>query len=148
MRRKAQEPHVIADAAGHSWMEHHSTSGVVRDFIAKLEREKTRDAAVLAALERDGEIPSAAAMQQLRHYAQIRIDFMKKVPLLRSSDIAHFSGSTARNASAKASRWKSEGRIFSVQWKGVDYYPAFQFSPAGGEPLPAMQTVLEILEKL
>ncbi|HEV2721704.1 MAG TPA: hypothetical protein VG323_16920, partial [Thermoanaerobaculia bacterium] len=30
-------------------------------------------------------------------------------------------------------------------WKGIDYYPAFQFSPTNGEPLPAMKKVLDIL---
>jgi hypothetical protein len=142
MRKK---PQVIADAADLAWIEQPSNAAAVRDFVAKLQREKERDAAVIAALEHDGEIPSPAAMEQLRRYAQIRIAFMKEVPLFRSSDIAQFSGSTARNASARASRWKKEGRIFSVQWKGVDYYPAFQFSPISGEPLPAVQTVLEIL---
>src|SRR5207244_9198443 len=57
---------------------------------------------------------------------------------------AEFSGSTARNGSARASRWKKERRIFSVPWNGVDYYPAFQFFPTDGEPLPAIQKVLEI----
>lgn len=26
-------------------------------------------------------------------------------------------------------RWKSEGLIFSVRWRGGDLYPAFQFGP-------------------
>src|SRR6266508_2454938 len=48
------------------------------------------------------------------------------------------------HSSARASRWKNERRIFSVQWNGIDYYPAFQFSPKSGEPLSAMQTILNI----
>lgn len=27
-------------------------------------------------------------------------------------------------------RWKREGRLFSVSWRGRDLYPAFQFGPA------------------
>jgi hypothetical protein len=143
MRKKAQEQ-FIADAAEVSFMEQPPNAAVVRDFVARLQREKKRDEAIVAALERNGEIPTPAAIEQLRRYALVRMTFMKEVPLLRSSEVAQLSGSTARNSSARASRWKSERRIFSVQWNGIDYYPAFQFSPKSGEPLPAVQTILDI----
>jgi len=127
-----------------TFMEKPSNMAIVRDFIDKLQREKKRDETIIDAIEHDGEIPTPAHMEQLRRYAQARTRYMKEVPLLRSGDIAEFSGSTARNGSARASRWKKERRIFSVQWNGIDYYPAFQFSPVDGEPLPAMQKILEI----
>jgi len=145
MKRNRKE-HVIADAADLSFLqENRHAAAAVRDFITQLQREKRRDAAIMAAIERDGEVPSAVHMETIRRYAQLRVEIMKKVPFLRSGDIAGLSGSSARNTSAKASRWKSEGRIFSVPWRGVDHYPAFQFSPVDGEPLPVMQKVLEIL---
>jgi hypothetical protein len=128
-----------------AFMKEPRNAAIVHDFIDHLRRHKERDATILAAMERDGETPSSAAMEQLRRYAQARARYMKEVPLLRSSQVADLSGSKARNGSAKASRWKKERRIFSVRWNGVDYYPAFQFSTDGGTPLPAVQTVLKIL---
>jgi hypothetical protein len=116
----------------------------VDTYQATLRRNKQRDSEVIAAIERSGEAPTAAAMEQLRRYAQARMRYMKEVPLLRSGDVAEISGSQARNGSARASRWKKERRIFSVPWNGADYYPAFQFSPTDGEPLPAIKTILEI----
>jgi hypothetical protein len=113
-------------------------------YSATLRRDKQRDAEVIAAIERSGEAPAAAAIEQLRRYAQVRLRYMKEVPLLRSSDVAEISGSQARNGSARASRWKLEQRIFSVPWNGVDYYPAFQFARTDGQPLPAIKTILDI----
>lgn len=143
MQKKPKEQ-FIEDTADIAFMEQPSNAAVVRDFVARLQRTKKRDEAIVAALERGEEIPTPAAIEQLRRYALVRTTFMKEVPLLRSSEVAQLSGSTARNSSARASRWKSERRIFSVQWNGIDYYPAFQFSPKSGEPLPAMQTILNI----
>jgi len=143
MRKKAQKQ-FIADTADVAFMEQSPNAAVVRDFVARLQRAKNRDEAIVAALERGEEIPTPAAIEQLRRYALVRTTFMKEVPLLRSREVAQLSGSTARNSSARASRWKNERRIFSVQWNGIDYYPAFQFSPKSGEPLSAMQTILNI----
>jgi len=128
-----------------AFMKEPRNAAIVHDFIDQLKRHKERDATIMTAMERDGETPSSAALEQLRRYAQARARYMKEVPLLLSSQVAELSGSKARNGSAKASRWKKERRIFSVRWNGVDYYPAFQFSTDGGKPLPVIQTVLEIL---
>jgi hypothetical protein len=138
MKRKLKEDSYRA------FMKQPSNAAIVHEFVAKLQRDKKRDETVIGAIERNGEVPTAAHMEQLRRYAQARMRYMKEVPLLRSSDIAEFSGSTARNGSARASRWKKERRIFSVPWNGIDYYPAFQFSSTDGEPLPTIQKVLEI----
>lgn len=127
-----------------AFMKEPRNAAVVHDFIDKLKRDKERDGAIVTAIERNGEAPSAAHMEQLRRYAQARARYIKEVPLLRSSEVAELSGSTARNGSARASRWKKERRVFAVPWNGVDYYPAFQFSPTDGEPLPAIQTIIEI----
>src|SRR5689334_15215234 len=88
------------------------TKRLVADFIAMIERRDAADREIAAALERAVDPPSAAHVEQLRRNAAARSQFLKEVPLLRSIDVARQTGSTARNESAKASRWKSEGRIF------------------------------------
>ncbi len=40
-------------------------------------------------------------------------------------------GSTARNTSALANRWRSEGKIFAVAVAGHGAFPAFQFGEDG-----------------
>lgn len=122
------------------------TLRTVTDFIAMLRRRDETDSSLLATLENADPPPSAAHVEQLRRNAAARTRFLKEVPLLRSMDVARQTGSTARNESAKASRWKTERRIFSVPSRGVDFYPAFQFSPVSGEPLPVIRSLLEILE--
>lgn len=124
------------------------TKRLVADFLAVIERRDAADRAILAALESAADLPSAAHVEQLLRNAAARRQFLKEVPLLSSRDVARLSGSTARNESAKASRWKSDGRIFSVSSRGVDYYPAFQFSSASGEPLPVMRDILEVFRDL
>ena len=121
------------------------TERLVADFIAMIERRDAADREIVAALDRAVDPPSAPHVEQLRRNAAARRQFLKEVPLLRSIDVARQTGSTARNESAKASRWKSEGRIFSVSSRGVDYYPAFQFSPVSGEPRPIIREVIQLL---
>ncbi|HWW63028.1 MAG TPA: hypothetical protein VN181_16760 [Thermoanaerobaculia bacterium] len=117
----------------------------VRDLIATMQTEAQQDEAIIQTLTATGNVPSFDHMELLRRNAKMREDFLREVPMLKSSDIAKLTGSTARNASAKASRWKSERRIFSVSVKGVDYFPAFQFSEHG-EPLEVMRRILELFK--
>ncbi|HVR40198.1 MAG TPA: hypothetical protein VMU84_13975 [Thermoanaerobaculia bacterium] len=116
----------------------------VRDLVATLQTQSQQDEAIVQTLmATTGGIPDADHLEQLRRNAEMREAFLKEVPLLKSSDIARLTGSTARNASAKANRWKTQRRIFSVSVKGVDYFPAFQFDEHG-EPLEAMREILEM----
>lgn len=117
----------------------------VRDLIATMQTEAQRDEGIIQTLMATGSVPNPDHMEQLRLNAKMREDFLREVPLLKSSDIARLTGSTARNASAKANRWKSQRRIFSVNVKGVDYFPAFQFTEHG-EPLEVMREILEMFK--
>jgi hypothetical protein len=111
----------------------------VEHFVAEYRENAERDKQII---ERLVEQPiSAAHLEQLRRNAELRRLFFEQVPLLRSAEVARLSGSAARNASARASRWKKEGRIFSIPLNGADRFPAFQFTE-DGEPLPEMQEIL------
>jgi hypothetical protein len=59
--------------------------------------------------------------------AEARIRFIERVACLSSAEIAERVGHGAKNKSQTASRWKAEGRVFSVPWRGRELYPAFQF---------------------
>ena len=75
--------------------------------------------------------------------ARARLRFMDEIPSLTSEEVASAAGHSARNRSQTASRWKSEGRIFSVRWQGQERFPAFQFKE--GAPLPAVSEALSAL---
>ena len=44
-----------------------------------------------------------------------------------AEEVANSAGTSARNRAATASRWASEGKIFSIRFQGKSLYPAFQF---------------------
>lgn len=117
--------------------------------MARLEKQSQTDVesvdeSIIAALMT---APRAEHVEQLRRQAELRGRFMAEVPLLTSADVARISGSSARNVSAKANRWKSERRVFSVNLGGVDHYPAFQFT-VDGEPVAAMRELLDVFSGL
>jgi hypothetical protein len=115
----------------------------VEHFVAEYRENAERDKQIIEKLVEQPISP--AHLEQLRRNAELRRLFLEQVPLLKSSEIAQLTGSTARNASAKASRWKKERRIFSISLNGTDRYPAFQFAPSG-EPFPVMQQVLSLFQ--
>lgn len=75
--------------------------------------------------------------------ARARVRFMTDIPTLSSEEVSASAGHVARNRSQTASRWKAEGRIFSVRWEGKERYPAFQFKD--GTPLPVVKRILAAL---
>ncbi|UCI31771.1 hypothetical protein [Mesorhizobium sp. B4-1-4] len=75
--------------------------------------------------------------------ARARVGFVESVPCLTSADLAGLAGHNARNKSATGSRWKAEKKVFSVQLRGRELFPAFQFRD--GKPDPAVAQVLQAL---
>ncbi len=75
--------------------------------------------------------------------AAARVRFVEAFSCLTSEDVTSASGSTARNRSQTASRWKAEGKVFSMPWRGQEIYPAFQFKD--GRPRKAIAAVLSAL---
>jgi len=62
---------------------------------------------------------------------------------LTSAQVAAQAGYRGRNPYATAARWKKAGDIFSVQHRGTEYFPAFQFRD--GRPHPSIKPVLAAL---
>lgn len=73
----------------------------------------------------------------------LRDRFIWEIALLTSAEVGTQAGSGAKNPYATAARWKKAGEIFSVQHRGTEYFPAFQFQD--GRPRPAIKAALTAL---
>jgi nucleoid DNA-binding protein len=77
--------------------------------------------------------------------ARERARFLTEVACLTSRQVAENAGHQAANASVTGSRWKQQGKIFSVPSKGSELFPAFQFRD--GQPHPTVAKILCELPK-
>jgi hypothetical protein len=115
--------------------------------IARIRRqqltEKNIDALVEMYLADDpvGEARRAIETDNARERAR----FLTDVACLTSKEVAQIAGHRAANASVTGSRWKQQGRIFSVPSRGSEHYPAFQFRE--GQPHPSVAKILRELPK-
>lgn len=93
-----------------------------------------------------GDDPAAEAMRAIEaDNARERARFIRTVPTLTGRDLAALAGHSAANPSVTGSRWKQQGKVFSLPWRGGELYPAFQFRD--GKPRPAVKAALEALPK-
>ena len=74
---------------------------------------------------------------------ELRDRFILQVPQLTSADVGAHAGLKTKNPYATAARWKKSGDIFSVQHRGKEYFPAFQFLE--GRPHPTVKKALAAL---
>jgi hypothetical protein len=72
-----------------------------------------------------------------------RKEFIGAVRSWTADEIAEQSTSKATNKSAIASRWQSEGKIFSVRFEGRNLFPRFQFKD--GSPIPVVAKVIQLM---
>jgi len=80
-----------------------------------------------------------AQMQQDVRRAVLRV-------LLPVHALTALSGRAQDEMQSDLDRWKSEGRIFSVEYEGVEYFPGFALDPAAEyRPFPAVAEVIAIL---
>ncbi len=73
----------------------------------------------------------------------LRDRFVRQTAPLTSAEVAAQAGHGSTNRYATAARWKKAGDIISVNHRGVELYPAFQFRD--GRPHPAIKTTLAAL---
>jgi hypothetical protein len=86
------------------------------------------------------DLPRPVSVASALRNAELRAAFISEIGALTAAEVAVVAGSKARNSSALAGRWRSEGRIFAVSWAGSQRYPAFQFE--NGAPRPSIAKVL------
>src|SRR5215212_476181 len=89
-------------------------------------------------------VPSPVQVLQAQRNAAAREGMLQEFGAFTSSDLGERAGSKAANKVALAHRWKTDGRIFSVQYRGTNYFPGFQFDE-DGQPLPVMAEILPVL---
>lgn len=64
---------------------------------------------------------------------------------LTAAQVAELAGFSPRNPSAQPNKWKSQGQIFVISNKGVDYYPGFALDPdAEYRPYKMMAKIIAI----
>jgi hypothetical protein len=90
-------------------------------------------------------VPSPAEVWHAQQSAQARSELIEEFGAFSAEEVADQAGSRARNRSALASRWHSEGRILAVAWHGRTLYPVFQFRD--GRPHPVVERVAAILSE-
>jgi ribosomal 50S subunit-recycling heat shock protein len=87
------------------------------------------------------EARGALALDNLK----LRDRFVAEEAVLTSLDVGERSGHQSGNPYATAARWKKAGMIFSINHRGAEYFPAFQFRD--GRPHPAIAKVLATLPR-
>ncbi|SDD37596.1 hypothetical protein SAMN05660690_4111 [Geodermatophilus telluris] len=84
---------------------------------------------------------SPAVLEQVQRNAEARAQLADEFGLLSSGDVAKLAGSTASNPAALANRWRTEGKVFTVDDAGSQRFPGFQFGK-NGRPLPVIAEIL------
>lgn len=74
---------------------------------------------------------------------ELRDRFVAETRPLTSAEVGALAGHRGGNPYATAARWKKAGRIFSVNHRGTEYFPAFQFRE--GRPHPTVKAALAAL---
>jgi hypothetical protein len=87
--------------------------------------------------------PEPAVLTQLYRNVELRVRFLETHETWDAAEVAEFAGSTAKNKSATAARWRSDGLVFAVDYRGDLLYPAFQFDVDTRKPKPAIAELLE-----
>ena len=101
---------------------------------------------VTRALTPDVAFPSPAVVLQARRNAEARTALLEEFGALSATDVAELAGSTAKNTSALAGRWRRDGRILAVEHHGASLYPGFQFTDTG-QPRPVVEAILNYLRE-
>lgn len=86
-------------------------------------------------------VPSEPKVRQARRNAQARTQLLQEFGALTGDQIGE-EHSKAQNRHALAARWRKEGRIFGVPYRGQTLYPAFQFDALAGAVKPPIREAL------
>lgn len=87
-------------------------------------------------------LPEPAVLTQLYRNVRLRVHFLEHHESWDATQVAEFSGSSAKNKAATAARWRAENRIFAVTHRAELLYPAFQFDVETRRPKDVMAPLL------
>jgi hypothetical protein len=137
-------PFVIAIATDSA-----AEAGLVADLLVAVSTVVTEQgmaaAAILRALLPAGRLTALtpAVLEQVHGNAEARAELADEFGLFSSVEVARRAGSKATNAPALASRWKSQGRLFTVDVDQAPRFPGFQFDDRG-RPLTVIADVVDV----
>ena len=121
-----------------------AASRALANSAAELVGAWGRQAKLIKAMAPPVALPGEAAVLQAQRNAEARAAILEEFGGLTSAQVADLGGSRAANRSATAHRWRSEGRIFAVSYRGATVFPGFQFG-AEGRPRPVVAEVVRRL---
>jgi len=110
------------------------------------EDEALSTSALTERLLPDAPLPSSDKILQARRNAAARWHLLQEFGAFSSDQIADLR-SRAKNRHALANRWRNEGRVFAVEYRGQLLHPAFQFDPETFDPLPVISDALKALPR-
>lgn len=90
------------------------------------------------------EVPQTAVLEGRMRAEGLR-HLIEEGQWLTASQIAEQGGYSRSNPAEPASRWKREGKIFAISFKGQDLYAAYQFD-GKVRPRPVISQVLKIFK--
>lgn len=112
------------------------TTAMLRDVVAALNDatagQRQAAAKMRAALVPEGRLAvSPPLIEQVRRNAEAQAELADEFGMLTAAQVHTISGSNAQNTSARASRLRTEERIFCVDADGTTLFPGFQFDDRG-----------------
>ena len=113
--------------------------------IEEEERLHERATDLIEEMVPDLDLPSDATAVLARRNAKRRAELLQEFGALSGEQVAE-GRSRAANRHALAARWRKEGRIFGVPYRGQLLYPAFQLDEHG-DLRPAIARVLAALPR-
>ena len=110
-----------------------------------IDRSQKKWNALVDALTPDLELSSNRVVEA-EMLADARRLVLESKDFVRASAIAGAANYSGKNPSSQPNRWKRNGQIFAIHYKGVDLYPAYALDHSEGvRPLPMMAEVLKHL---
>lgn len=118
----------------------------VTEFLPYIVRQRQKESLekIVGALLPEIVIPNAALIQ-----ARMMMDAKSKILLggdfVSAVEITKLAGYSEKNPSAQPNKWKKDGTIFAIQYKGVDYFPLYALDPDENyRPYKAVSEVLRV----
>jgi hypothetical protein len=94
---------------------------------------------------RGSQIDAHAIMDRMQEEARRQV----LAEMCQARELAALAGREPELIQAELDRWKIEGRIFSVEHEGAEYFPSFAIDPgAAFQPYPAVAEVSRIFDAI
>jgi hypothetical protein len=118
-------------------------ASMVEKQTATLASEKIRRLSEF--LVSDVKLPPSAIAEATMRADTVR-HLIEQGKWLTAAEIARKGDYSKSNPAAPANRWKKEGKVYAVTFKGQDLFAAYQFDKAM-KPLPVIANLLKALRK-